>query len=304
MAEAFSVEGYQGFALAYGGFLAVIGYLWWRTGAHDPEHRPLSTPYSIAFLGSTIAFLYSTQVSLESAQIIWLVAILFMLIFPILTMSLNRNVNPEHLELSQRIRPSLVERFGLLTIIILGENLISIVGGASYLGEYTARNVAMISISILIVFSLWWVYFDLISLRLPKQTIANRFSWLYLHLPLTMSIGLVAVGLLNMIEYVKEPAAVDRWFIVLPSAAFLIVVAAINITLQVKYKANTYLYRKASAVGVLAAFGLIILGFFDVDLLVTLTLTWLLLTAPVVAGFIVWIRRRRRELNSSHKVKS
>ena len=28
--------GYQGFAIAYAGFLATLTYLWWRTGVYDP----------------------------------------------------------------------------------------------------------------------------------------------------------------------------------------------------------------------------------------------------------------------------
>lgn len=299
--SAFSIEGYQGFAYAYASFLAIIGYMWWRTGVHDPEHRPLSTPYAIAFVGATLTFLGSTRVSFELAQWMWLGAILFMLLFPFFASVFRRQANPEHVELAQRIRPAIVERFGLLTIIILGENLISIVGATSYVGEYNLSNVVTTAVSIFIVFSLWWVYFDLLSGRLPKQTMAHRMSWMYLHLPLTMSIGLVAVGLLNMIEYVKEPLAIDRWFIVFPSAVFLLTVIAINETLQIRHQASRSILRKATIVAAIAALGIVGIGLLELSLLTTLIITWLLLTAPVAAGFLVWVRRRGRELNSTSR---
>jgi low temperature requirement protein LtrA len=34
-----------GFALSYAAFQLILTYLWWRTGVHDPDHRPLSRPY-------------------------------------------------------------------------------------------------------------------------------------------------------------------------------------------------------------------------------------------------------------------
>ena len=295
---AFSADGYQGFAYAYGGFIAVVGFMWWRTGVHDSKHRPLSNPYAIAFAGATALFLYSTRLELEVAQQLWFGAIAFMLLFPFISAAVQRNVDAEHMELSQRIRPSIVERFGLLTIIILGENLISIVGGASYLGTFTFSNVVMIALSIFIVFSLWFVYFGLIAERLPKQTMFNRMSWMYLHLGVTMSIGLVAVGLLNLIEYVKDIEPIDRWFITFPVAAFLLVVASINSTLQIKPKSNAPLYRIATLVALVSAVGIIVVGLLDLPSLATLTLTWLLLSAPVFVGVCLWIRLRSKQLSA------
>ncbi|NIM93022.1 MAG: hypothetical protein GTO18_04840 [Anaerolineales bacterium] len=49
-------ESSNGFALSYAAFQLILTYLWWRTGVHDPAHRPLSCPYSEVFLINTLLF--------------------------------------------------------------------------------------------------------------------------------------------------------------------------------------------------------------------------------------------------------
>jgi low temperature requirement protein LtrA len=287
--------GYQGFALAYAGFLATLTYLWWRTGVHDVDHRPMSNPYSVVFVFATAAFVYSITLSALEAQIVWFTAALGVLFLPLLMMYFRRAIDPEHVEQAQRVRPSLAERFGLLTIIVLGENLISIVGGATYVHHLSWETIIPISLAIVIVFSLWWIYFDLISRRLPMQTMRHRMSWMYLHLPLTMSIGLVAVGLLNMIEHTEYITDVDRWFVLGPVALFLVTVSLLTVTLEVKYEENRPIYRKSMRVALVSALLLVLVGFVEWSLVATLVVTWLLLTMPVLAGIRMWIRRRYEE---------
>ena len=291
VSTAFSESGYQGFSYAYAGFLATVGYLWWRTGVHDPEHKPVSNPYSAAFLGSTIALFAAAQVSFDTAQYIWLGAIIFMLLLPIVSFKLQSRTDQKHIEKAQRVRHSLVERFGLLTIIILGENLISIVSGASYRGDFSLSSVSLISASILIVFFMWWVYFDLVSERLPIQKQLQRWSWIYLHLFLTMSIGLVAVGLLNAIEYVKYPEVIDRWIIVGPLVSFLLVIIALLRTVQITNKANIPMYTVASQAAAVSAASLLIVGILQLSILTTVLLSVFLMSLPVAAGFLIWIKR-------------
>jgi low temperature requirement protein LtrA len=52
-------EGSAGFALSFAAYQLILTYLWWRTGVHDPDHRPLSQPYALAFLCSTLLFVLS-----------------------------------------------------------------------------------------------------------------------------------------------------------------------------------------------------------------------------------------------------
>jgi low temperature requirement protein LtrA len=283
-------EGYKGFAYAYAGFLATLTYLWWRTGVHDPEHRPLSGPYSLAFLGTTLAFLYSTLLSVESAHMLWFGAIIFSLVIPFMSIIFGNQANKDQVEGSQRIRSSLVERFGLLVIIVLGENLISIVGGATYFKFFTFETSIIVSLCLLMVFSLWRIYFDFISHRRPIQTTCRRMLWIYLHLPLTVSIGLTAVGLLNVIEHYGRFDSLDRWFLVGPTTLFLIIVSFLIYTLPMSDE-NRAVYRKAVFISLLSAGAILFVGTMELALMPTLGLIWVFLALPVFAGFKVWLRR-------------
>lgn len=51
------------------------------------------------------------------------------------------------------------ERFGLFTIIVLGESIVGVVTGAEQ-GELSVWSFAIAAFSTVIAFSLWWIYFD------------------------------------------------------------------------------------------------------------------------------------------------
>ena len=63
---------------------------------------------------------------------------------------------------------SLVERFGLFTIIVLGEVILGVVTGLSAAGA-DALTIATGSLAMVIGFGFWWIYFDLVGRRLPAQ---------------------------------------------------------------------------------------------------------------------------------------
>jgi low temperature requirement protein LtrA len=52
-------EGSSGFALAYASNSLLLAILWFRTGLHDPAHRPGSVPYSIAYFVAGAIFAVS-----------------------------------------------------------------------------------------------------------------------------------------------------------------------------------------------------------------------------------------------------
>ena len=56
-------EGSKGFALAYAAFQLILTFLWWRTGIYDPDHHPLSRPYSFIFPLATLIFAGSVFVA-------------------------------------------------------------------------------------------------------------------------------------------------------------------------------------------------------------------------------------------------
>jgi low temperature requirement protein LtrA len=87
-------EGSVGFALSFAAYQLILTYLWWRTGVHDPDHRPLSQPYSITFLISTLLFIASVFVPVPWRFYMWGAALLLSLLIPLYSFVQGRN-NPQ-----------------------------------------------------------------------------------------------------------------------------------------------------------------------------------------------------------------
>jgi low temperature requirement protein LtrA len=91
----------------------------------------------------------------------------------------------------------IVERYGLFTIIVLGE---SILAGSVAIqavldeGGLDAELIGVIAGGLLIVFSMWWIYFDY---QVPHLLTSNRtgFIWGYGHLFVFAAVAAVGAGL-------------------------------------------------------------------------------------------------------------
>jgi low temperature requirement protein LtrA len=86
---------------------------------------------------------------------------------------------------------SLVERFGLFVIIVLGEVIFGVVGGMSA-AEIDMKTITTGSLALIVGFGIWWLYFDLVGRRLPRRDRGTISTWMLSHVPITGAI--VAVG--------------------------------------------------------------------------------------------------------------
>ena len=82
---------------------------------------------------------------------------------------------------------STIERFGLFTIIVLGEVVVGVVTGLSEV-EHNLRTTATGLIGLMIGFGIWWTYFDFVGRRAPRSPRASVF-WMISHLPVTLAIA-------------------------------------------------------------------------------------------------------------------
>ena len=112
-----------GFALAYAAsrVLLILEYLW--AGWNIPEARPLTNRYAAGFSAGAFLWLISVFVPLPFRLELWAVGLLIDFITPISLgkLLLKMPPHPEHLP----------ERFGLFTIIVLGEAVVAVVNGIS-----------------------------------------------------------------------------------------------------------------------------------------------------------------------------
>lgn len=98
---------------------------------------------------------------------------------------------------------SLVERFGLFTIIVLGEVVVGVVDGISD-AERSAIAIATGMIGLMIGFAFWWTYFDFVGDRHPRTGSSSLTQWIFGHLPVTMSIAATGAAMVSVVEHATD----------------------------------------------------------------------------------------------------
>ena len=281
-------EGSAGFALSYAANGLILVILWFRTGMHDPTHRPASIPYSAAYFLSALLFVLSAAVETPGRYWMWGTGLAVEILGIVYAM--NRWTPPESQQGDAVIAtsPSLIERMGLFVIIVLGEVVVGAVNGMADLVVRDSDVVAIGLLGILVAIGLWWIYFDLASHEAP---ISRRTQlWLYLHLPLVIAIAAAGAGVLNTIEHAGDPVPEGvRWLLAGSVATAVVTVAVITRTLEIaREQAGTY--RNAALLLGSSAILCLAVGLTDWGAKVTLGATAVSLLAPIGIGIYVWLR--------------
>lgn len=96
------------------------------------------------------------------------------------------------------------ERYGLFTIIVLGESIVVTVAG---LETGSSRAAALIAIlGFVIAAAIWWLYFAVFRSMPTAGGFGSRFVWAQGHLLIFAGIAAAAVG----VEFAIEAAAADE----------------------------------------------------------------------------------------------
>ena len=287
-------EGSAGFAITYAAFHLILTWLWWRTGVHDPYHRPLSQPYSTTFLITSGLFILSIFIPTPWRFVLWVLALLVDLaLLSLLWTSRNRRIQ-EQINRVELISSSAVERFGLFTIIVLGEVIVGVVSGVAEHPHLSWMAGGTGLLGMLISIGLWWVYFDFVSGRPPIPRTGPRLWWIYLHLPITMGIAAVGASILNVVEHAGEPEGSP-----VPGEVRLLLVGAIaaaltGISLILKNlnlpESQHLIYRTGGHVTFISGILILIVGLTPISTIPLLGVVIVLLLAPVLYGILVWIK--------------
>jgi low temperature requirement protein LtrA len=123
------------------------------------------------------------------------------------------------------ITDSLIDRFGALTIIVLGETLTGVVGGLAS-KPISALTLTVGLVAVVVGFGAWWTYFDFAGNRHPRPGRTATLQWMLGHLPLTAAIagmGAARVSLVDHAHDARTPAA-TAWVLSAAAAAAAAVV--------------------------------------------------------------------------------
>lgn len=89
-------------------------------------------------------------------------------------------------------REHLVERIGLLTIIILGESVISIVGSLANITVWDTYTVVATITGFTMIWAIWWIYFDSFATLERAKRITDGNVLIYTHVFLCMGLIILA----------------------------------------------------------------------------------------------------------------
>jgi low temperature requirement protein LtrA len=285
--------GSDGFALGYAANTLLLVVLWFRTGLHDPSHRSASVPYSLAYLVAAALFAASVLVDAPTIYWLWATGLVTQIVGQVIAFRSWTPPESQGGEAVIAVTPSLIERIGLFVIIVLGEVIVGAVGGMAETAPLEAGEILNGLLGVVVAIGLWWIYFDLISHRMPVSRMTQL--WMGLHLPLVIAIAAGGAGVLNTVEHAADalPDPV-RWLLVGSLAAALVSVATITRTLEVRRR-TAAVYRPAEVALLVCAALCLAVGLTGWGATASLTAMAVLLLAPVATGLVVWLKHAEPE---------
>ena len=104
---------------------------------------------------------------------------------------------------------SMIERFDLFTIIVLGEVVVGVVNG---IADADRTPIAVVTgiLGLGIGFAYWWSYFDFVGGRRVRSERGALSRWLVGHLPVTMTIAATGGVMVCMVEHASGGHAQAR----------------------------------------------------------------------------------------------
>jgi low temperature requirement protein LtrA len=199
-AEAADGSGW-GFAVVYAIYQVLQTWLWysvWRQDRRDhPEYQAAAGGYVVGMGVSVVVMLASALLSATPRLIVWAGVAVAWIVGIVLAARSSR------VGLGLTPTDSLVERFGLFTIIVLGEVVLGVVAGLSVV-ERDAKTILTGLLALWLGFGFWWIYFDLVGRRLPRADGGAVSNWVMSHLPITGSITAAGAGMVSLIGHAHD----------------------------------------------------------------------------------------------------
>ena len=218
---------HQGFAISFSGVQLVITYLWWSTGYYEPAHKALNKYYVRMSGISLVIIIVSAFTPYHIALGLWVLVLISNFSSGLLSRKTVERETQKRGEIFSA-SDSIIERFGLFTIIVLGEALLGIIHGVRSTEGTSFMVWVCFILSILIAFLLWWIYFDMLGESSAK---AGYMNLLYLstgYLPLLVSFAVTGSMLRVMLSDVTTaPHNIARTMFGTAVAVILISTASI-----------------------------------------------------------------------------
>ncbi len=194
--------------------IVVIGYVimrlalvaqWLRAGRSDPAHRTQAYRYAIGITLVQIAWIWLAFWATSFS--IWMFAVLVICEMLVPVIAERGNMTPWHPE-------HIGERYGLFTIIVLGEAVLASALAIQTVVDdrlFDRQMIAIVGGSIVTLYMLWWLYFEYTYNVENILTRARRtFAWGYGHVILWGAVAAVGVGIGACIDFATHHSELSR----------------------------------------------------------------------------------------------
>lgn len=258
--------------------LSLVG-LWLRAATQDPMRRNTCLTYAVLVLIAQIGWvaLLFWKPGWTLTGITWVILLVVELSAPwIAERWVGEGGTPWHAH-------HIAERYGLLTIIGLGEGVIGTVASVSAIVQqhgWSVDAVMMCVAGVGLTFGMWWTYFVLPSAPMLHRHRDRAFFWGYLHIPLFAAIAATGAGLHVVGYFIEHKAKIGAGGTMaaaaVPVTLFIVGIYVLYGGLAHRFeKFHAYLLGLTAAV-LLASVGLALMG-------APLTISLAILTfAPVI----------------------
>jgi low temperature requirement protein LtrA len=219
--DALDARSSAGFAAAYAivRFLLVAQYFRAR---RVPDAGPLTTRYLAGHGSAAVLWLGSAFVPAPARFWIWALAFAIDLGTPWLAVPHSIRVPPDAAHLP--------ERFGLFTLILLGESVVGVMRGMESQEDWPPSAAASAFLGMAIAFLIWWWYFDG-ALGASDQPVRSRREavrfhiWSYAHFPLYLGIVVAGAGVERIVTAASKHALTEMESLILAGAVATVMAA-------------------------------------------------------------------------------
>lgn len=201
--------------------------LWLRAARHDPARRSTARTYALGLMlvqSYWVGLMLAQPMSLPVLLLLFGCGALLELAVP--AIAERRGITPWH-------RHHMVERYGLLNLIVLGETLLAGAVAISQLHQLAAvttgfwplLTLALVPLlAMVLLFCLWWLYFSREE-HLQQQNLRMALTWGYGHLLIYAAGAAIGAGIAVQVDLLTGKAYLSNIIatsvVALPVALYL-----------------------------------------------------------------------------------
>jgi low temperature requirement protein LtrA len=282
-------EGAPIFAASYGASGIILALRYTLVAQHVPQARAFAVRHAIGFGLAGLLWIVSAAVPSPARFALWGAGFLVDVIAtPFSVRRLTATVPPRASHLQ--------ERFGLFTLILLGEGVYNVVAALRHF-TWVPIAVGGAGLAYLLGFALWWAYFETLDAAAIEAVSRGRADayrlWVSAHLPLTVGMTAAAAGLGNAILSAPRAAVpnLQRWL--LCGAIALCFIAFALIDLAAAMAVGRRLVRPAMLARAIPATAAVAVGAFGSGLEWVGVVGLLALAGCIYIAADLWQRTRR-----------